>query len=126
MKGNVMIVDDDRDTLRVLGMGLERSGYTVYPASNWDEIEDLIKENKHKFQPFDVIILDLMMPVHSGFDTFKMLKEVLIGIPPVVMLTAKNSMDAALEASDLGIKKFVTKPVSIKHLVGVLEELIAG
>ncbi len=55
--------------------------------------------------PFDVIVLDLMMPDRSGFDIYRALQTRLVGMPPVIMLSAVTGMQQRIDARDLGDHK---------------------
>jgi len=122
--GTILVIDDDPDTLTMLKIALERVGHKVYTANSWGQVEALVDQYGHKFQPFDLIVLDLMMPEFSGFDVYEMLKERLLTMPPTVIFSEKKTLEAAVEASDLGINKYITKTSPLPRLFEVINELL--
>jgi DNA-binding response OmpR family regulator len=113
----ILIVDDDLDTLVLLRMVLKREGFEVVSASRWDEVSDRIKQANDTRQPFDLFILDIMMPERSGFDIYRSLQIVLERMPPVIFLSAKYSMEDMIRASDLGAAKYLVKPTTSEKLI---------
>jgi len=63
----ILTIDDDLDTLGLIRMVLKRAGFEVNSASRWDEVLERVNAAKDNRQPFDLIILDIMMPERSGF-----------------------------------------------------------
>lgn len=106
----LLIVDDDPVNRMVLGGILKLHQYQVTEASSGQQALDWLGK-----QPFDLIILDVMMPLLSGFETCKKLR---ITYPleqlPVIFLTAKNMDDDLLKSFAAGGNDFLTKPVA-KH-----------
>ncbi len=117
----LLVVDDERDTLTLLRMTLERAGYEVITAASGQEAISLMEKQS---QRFDLIILDLMMPVHSGFDV---LQAVRVGMrtPPVIVLSAKSSFDDQLKAREMGAIDYLTKPTNRKTLLSAVENALA-
>ncbi len=113
----ILSIDDDLDTLGLIRMVLKRAGYEVTTASRWEEIKERVTVAKDNRQPFDLIILDIMMPERSGFDIFRALEAILERMPPVIFLSAKYSMEDMLRASDMGAAKYLVKPTTPDKLL---------
>jgi len=121
---NVLIVEDDFGARTIAKTILSSAGYQVAEAANGQEALDIIAEQK-----FDAIVLDLMMPVMSGYDVVVRLKQQ----PetqniPVIMLTAKGEDEDILTGyRDFACDYYITKPFTSGQLIQgvklVLDEL---
>lgn len=121
----VLVIDDDLETLRLLKMALERSGFSVMTAASWDDVSAHVDATYRNDRPFDVIVLDLMMPDRSGFDIYRSLQTRLVGMPPVIMLSAVTGMQQRIDARDLGVTKYLTKPTTPSKLIETIREVVA-
>jgi DNA-binding response OmpR family regulator len=113
----ILTIDDDLDTVGLIRMVLKRAGFEVSTASRWEEVQERIAQAKEDRQPYDLIILDIMMPDKSGFDIFRSLQSTLDRMPPVIFLSAKYSMEDMILASDLGAAKYLVKPTTPDKLL---------
>jgi DNA-binding response OmpR family regulator len=109
----VLLVDDERDLVELIGMNLQRNGYEVVSAH--DGATGLELARKHR--P-DMLILDVMMPGLSGRDVTMALKQdpATAGIP-ILMLTAKTEETDIIVGLSMGADDYVTKPFSMKVLL---------
>jgi DNA-binding response OmpR family regulator len=123
-RDHVLVIDDEEITLDLLRIALEKEHFKVSVAKNWAEVMDCVKDCYGEKQKFDAIILDLMMPERSGFDMLRSLQVVMHPIPPVIVLSAVTDVRSQLEASDLGVAKYITKPTSPHILVQCLREVM--
>ena len=110
--GQIMVVDDDPDTVWILVRYLRREGFAAIEARSGAECLRLAKD-----YPVDVILLDLMMPGMDGFAVCRALKE----NPgtaeiPIILLTARDDVDARAEGIQLGVSDFLVKPVFRRQL----------
>ncbi len=121
----ILVVDDDPDTVNLLRIVLQKKGYRVTTATTWDEIVDRLRMTEELKEPIDLVILDIMMPVRSGFDVYLVLQVVLHPMPPVIFLSAKCSMDDMVKASELGAAKYLTKPTTPEKLVTTVEGVLS-
>ena len=121
----VLVIDDQYETLDLLKLALEKNGYTVLTAANWEEAVYLVERTNNLKRKIDVILLDLMMPGRSGFDIYRALEVVLVPLPPVIMLSAVTGIDQQLQARELGITKYITKPTTPAKLVAAIKEVLA-
>ncbi|MFN2150897.1 MAG: response regulator transcription factor [Anaerolineales bacterium] len=123
-KDLVLVIDDDLETLRLLKMALERANFSVLTAANWEDVFDRVQLTYANNSPIDVVVLDLMMPGRSGFDIYRSLQRELVTMPPVIMLTAVTGMQQRIDARDLGVTKYLTKPTTPSKLVETLKEVL--
>ena len=107
-----MVVDDDQDTVAILGRHLQREGFVPIEVTSGAECLKLLQIHE-----VDVILLDLMMPDMDGFQVVKALKnnpdtaEI-----PIIMITARDDLDARAEGMRLGGSDFLAKPVFRRQL----------
>lgn len=114
MNHKILIVDDENDICELIEMCLHSNGFDNTKIAN-DGKSAL--EIAKKWQP-DLILLDLMLPIMSGEEVCKALKENEITENiPIIMLTAKSSERDIIEGLDIGANDYVTKPFSNKILV---------
>jgi DNA-binding response OmpR family regulator len=121
-KPTILIIDDDMDTLELLRIELETAGYKALTATSWDEARDCIDNAFENKLAINIIILDLMMPVHSGFDVLRFLPVVMDPVPPVIVLSAMTSLEDNIKAREMGAMKFLTKPTKRKALLDAVKE----
>ncbi|HVA84510.1 MAG TPA: response regulator [Candidatus Binataceae bacterium] len=108
----IMVVDDDADTVSILARHLQREGFVAIEAASGAECIKLAREH-----PVDVILLDLMMPEMDGFQVCRKLKEnPSTADIPVIMVTARDDLDARAEGMRLGVSDFLAKPVFRRQL----------
>ena len=124
MKFHILVIDDNAKTLDVLKLALERAGFRVSTASSWETVEDKIKIGYRIKDPFDLIVLDLMMPNRSGFDILRTLHVILVPMPPVIVLSAITDVKKKVEARDMGVAKYLTKPTTPDRLVKAIKDVL--
>jgi DNA-binding response OmpR family regulator len=109
---HILVVDDDPDTVAILARHLQREGFVALQAVSGAECLRLAREN-----PVDVILLDLMMPEMDGFAVCRKLKDdAATAEIPVIMITARDDLDARAEGMRLGVSDFLAKPVFRRQL----------
>lgn len=109
-ENRVLIVDDDKNSLRFLELELQHEGYTVEKA--YDGRTGLLKATQEEF---DLILLDIMLPFLSGMEILHRLR--LVADTPVIMLTAKDEVTDKVTGLDSGADDYVTKPFAIEELL---------
>lgn len=109
-KAKVLVIEDEDNIRRLLKYDLRQLGCTVDSASNGEEGLD-----KSLSGDYDVLIVDWMLPKMSGIDIVKRFRDHnKKGI--VIMLTAKNNEEDLLDAFEVGVDDYVTKPFSPREL----------
>jgi two-component system cell cycle response regulator CtrA len=124
MKYHVLVIDDNAKTLEVLKLALERAGFRATTADSWEEVEQKIKFGYQEKDPFDVVVLDLMIPERTGFDILKSLQVALVPMPPVIVLSAITDVKKKVEARDLGVAKYLTKPTTPDRLIKAIRNVL--
>lgn len=104
---SVLVADDDPVTRLMLTGSLERQGHLVRTAENGAEALDLIRA-----EPFDVVLLDVLMPQTDGYGVLEQLKaDPDLRHIPVVMVTSVDDMDSAVRCIELGADDYLSKPI---------------
>lgn len=121
MAEKILIVDDDVETLRLVGLMLQRQGYEILAAENGTQaITSAKKENP------DLIVLDVMMPDMDGYQvTHELRKNPGTALTPILMFTAKSQVDDKVAGYDAGVDDYLTKPVHPAELVAHIKALLS-
>ena len=114
----VLLVEDERALAETIRRGLQNEGFVVDVAQDGITGQWLATEN-----PYDVIILDIMLPRRNGYDVLRNIRELLIWTP-ALMLTAKDGEYDQTDAFELGADDYLTKPFSFIVLVARLRALV--
>ena len=120
MPGRILIVDDDVDTLRLVGMMLETEGFDIVAAKNGKRAIELARSEIP-----DLIILDVMMPELDGYAVTSQLRTepATRGIP-ILIFTAKAGYDDKMLGLELGADAYLTKPISTRELIANVNQLL--
>ena len=120
MPEKILIVDDDMETLRLVGMMLQRQGYEIAAANTGE----LALETAVKVKP-SLIILDVVMPGMDGYQIARELrKNPLCTHIPILMFTAKNQMGDKIAGYGAGADDYLTKPVHPAELNAHVKALL--
>ena len=104
--GRILIVDDTQATRELLSRRLEREGHTIVEAENGRSALDRIAA-----EPFDLVLLDMMMPDINGYEVLTQLKaDVSFRHIPVIILSAFDEIDSAVRCIEAGAEDYLTKP----------------
>ena len=114
----ILIVEDEEAILMALEDNLRMEGYEVENAMDGEEGLSMAKE-----RPFDLIILDIMLPRMDGFEVCKRLRQAGC-IIPILMLTAKSQEIDKVLGLELGADDYVTKPFSPRELLARVKALL--
>jgi DNA-binding response OmpR family regulator len=114
----ILVVEDDNAILRGLTDNLRYEGYDVVPVRNGDEGLRVILEEEP-----DLVILDIMLPVLSGFDVCRRARKE-GKMMPILMLTARGQEVDRVMGLDLGADDYVTKPFSVPELLARVRALL--
>jgi DNA-binding response OmpR family regulator len=115
----ILVVDDELDTLGLIKLTLQTAGYQVQTAPGGQEALRLIRE-----QPFDVVILDIMMPDISGFDVMRQLNDDPTPPPPVIFLTARSDEEDKEIGLSLGVTHYLLKPITRGGLLDAINQAL--
>ncbi|HTK82241.1 MAG TPA: response regulator transcription factor [Bacteroidota bacterium] len=114
----VLIVEDEKKVAKFIQQGLEEEHYTVTVANDGQQGETLATTDK-----FDLIILDILLPKKDGISVLKAIRAARNNTP-VLMLTAKSSIENKVEGLDSGADDYLTKPFSISELLARIRSLL--
>ncbi|EGW41153.1 response regulator transcription factor [Desulfosporosinus sp. OT] len=106
----ILLVDDEKKIITVLKAYLQQEGFQVTTALNGLIALTLFKEN-----PYDLIILDLMLPGMSGIEICREIRKV--SSVPIIMLTAKIEEEDRIQGLGIGADDYITKPFSPREVV---------
>jgi len=115
----ILVVDDERDFLKIISSRIESWGYKVISASSGSEAITLIKDRKP-----DIVILDYMMPEMDGIATLKKIRHIDKKLP-VIMFTAYPNEKTIKGAENLGVVAFIPKLSMFSDTQEALKEAIA-
>ncbi|MDD5513300.1 MAG: response regulator [Candidatus Omnitrophica bacterium] len=120
MKEKILIVDDEKDIVKMLDYNLKKDGYRVISASDGEDALDLAGR-EHP----DLIVLDLMLPGLDGLEVCKTLKkEGKTASIPIIMLTAKTQESDKVIGLELGADDYMTKPFSPRELLARIKAVL--
>ncbi|HEX5109910.1 MAG TPA: SpoIIE family protein phosphatase [Vicinamibacterales bacterium] len=108
----IVVIEDDASIRRGLADSLRKQSYDVLTAADGEEGCRLVRDN-----PPDLVILDLMLPGMSGYDVCRELRGHGLATP-ILMLTAQSHEADRVQGFDSGADDYVTKPFSIRELIG--------
>ena len=115
---NVLVVDDEPVLAELVSMALRYEGWDIATAGDGATAISLAREN-----PPDVVVLDVMLPDMSGLDVLHRLREQIPGLP-LLLLTAKDSVEDRIAGLTAGGDDYVTKPFSLEEVVLRLRALL--
>lgn len=121
MAEKILIVDDDLETLRLVGLMLQRQGYQIVAASNGALALQMVQTEKP-----DLILLDLMMPDIDGYEVTRQVRsDPALGHTPILMFTARSLMDDKVAGYEAGANDYLTKPTHPVELTAKIKSLLA-
>lgn len=121
MAEKILIIDDDVDTLKLVGLMLQKQGYQIVAANNgFQGLAQAESENP------DLILLDVMMPEMDGYEVAKRLRANPLTVnTPILMFTAKTQLDDKVTGFEAGADDYLTKPTHPSELIAHVKALLA-
>jgi len=107
----ILLVEDNEGIANFLKKGLKEESYSVDHTVNGTEALYLVETNQ-----YDLMILDVMLPGHNGFEVCQILRNKKIYIP-IIMLTAKDTISDKVTGLNYGADDYLTKPFSFEELL---------
>jgi two-component system, OmpR family, alkaline phosphatase synthesis response regulator PhoP len=117
-RARILLVEDEGNLRRILSDLLKSDGYTVQSSGDGLEAQELAMT-----QPFDLIILDVMLPSRNGFDVCRHLRKSGVNIP-ILMLTARTELNSKVQGFKSGSDDYLTKPFETPELQARVEALL--
>ena len=115
---NILLIEDEKKVASFIKKGLEEEHYVVEVC--YDGEDGLYKSEVNKY---DLIILDIMLPKKNGFEVIKEIRSQK-NVTPVIMLTAKDSIEEKIEGLDSGADDYLTKPFAFGELLARIRALL--
>jgi DNA-binding response OmpR family regulator len=115
----ILVVEDDRKVASFIRKGLEEEGHAVEVAGDGAEAIERVADGS----PWDLVVLDVMLPKRDGFSVLKTLRE--DGLTaPVLMLTARDAVGDRVTGLDLGADDYLTKPFAFEEFLARVRALL--
>ncbi len=114
----VLLVEDDNRIANFVAKGLRENSYAVDIASDGDEAIYMASINS-----YDIFILDINLPKKDGFDVCNELRKS-GNKKPIIMLTARDTIDDRISGLDIGADDYLTKPFEFRELLARLRALL--
>ena len=121
MPEKILLVDDDMDTLRLVGLMLQRQGYEVRVASSGQQALGMVQAEMP-----DLILLDIMMPEMDGYEVARRLRsDPATSEIPIIMFTAKTQVDDKVMGFEAGADDYLTKPTQPRELFAHMKAVLS-
>jgi DNA-binding response OmpR family regulator len=115
----ILVVEDERKVASFIRQGLEEEGHVVEVARDGAAALDLLLDST----PYDLVVLDVMLPKRDGLDVLKTLRA--RGVrTPVLILTARDAVADKVAGLDLGADDYLTKPFAFEELLARVRALL--
>lgn len=115
---NILIAEDEENLLNLYKIRLDKRGYNVILANNGKEAIDIIYKGG-----VDLAILDVMLPIYSGFEVLETIRRLQLEIP-VIMATSMGQLSDKKEGFSLGADDYLVKPFDFDELLMRIEAII--
>lgn len=122
---HVLLTEDNELNMEIAEFVLQNEGAVVTKAWNGQKAVDIFRKNRPG--EFDVILMDIMMPVMNGYEAAKMIRSLDredAKVIPIVAMTANAFTEDKMRAKEAGMDEHIAKPVDGKLLVKVINELV--
>ena len=120
--GSILVVDDGAMNRRVLTLALEREGHHVEEAHDGREALELLAH-----RPFDVVLLDLIMPEMDGYATLEAIKaDDALRHLPVIVISGVDELDSVVRCIEMGATDYLSKPFNASLLRARVNASLAG
>ena len=116
----ILVVEDEEAIAKGLRFNFEREGYQVDVAGDGPTALELYESAQ---PPIDLVVLDLMLPMMSGYEICRTLRRLDTEIP-VLALTARTLSEDKIQAFDCGVDQYMTKPFSLPELLSRVRNLL--
>jgi two-component system alkaline phosphatase synthesis response regulator PhoP len=113
MGQRILVVDDDKEIVRILRAYLEKAGYTVLMAYNGETALHILRSDRP-----DLVVLDLMLPDRDGRDITRIVRaDEALAATPIIMLTARVESDDKIAGLNIGADDYIPKPFNPHEVV---------
>ena len=122
---HILLAEDNELNMEIAEFMLQNEGAAVTKAWNGQEAVELFQKSEPG--EFDVILMDIMMPVMNGYEATKMIRTLDrkdAKVVPIIAMTANAFTEDRIRAKEAGMNEHIAKPVDVKLLVKVIHELV--
>lgn len=120
MAQRILVVDDDKQIVRLVQSYLDKAGYSTLTAFDGDDAMHVIRRERP-----DLIVLDLMLPKHDGYEIAKWLRaDQALAATPILMLTARIEDGDKILGLELGADDYLTKPFNPREVVARVRAIL--
>ena len=120
-KKSVLLVEDDPILRKLVAGYLKLLDLEVFEAPDGRKAMDTLKE-----RPFDLIVLDLMLPESSGYDVLEFLRSSGVTQTPVLMMSARSLPEDRAQAEELGARLYLIKPFTRADFTKAVRSVMEG
>jgi two-component system alkaline phosphatase synthesis response regulator PhoP len=112
-KGHILVVDDDKDVVRLMRGYLEQAGYNVLVAYNGETALNMLRRERP-----DLLLLDLLLPDRDGWEITRAVRnDPIVAGTPIIVLTARVADEDKIIGLEIGADDYVTKPYNPREVV---------
>lgn len=122
MNHSVLLIDDDVELVEMLKEYLEQEGFTIQTAHDGALGAQMVQQYENNHAPFDIVVLDVMMPKLNGIDALKRIRQT--SQVPVIMLTARGDNTDRILGLELGADDYVPKPSTPREIVARIRAIL--
>ena len=115
----ILIGEDNTLALRTLTIVLERDGFVAESADDGNKALDYLQKNT-----YDLIVVDIHLPFHSGLEVIRHLRTDLKKDTPVIVLSAFSDPQMQKQAGEMGINGYIVKPFNPTDLVNTIKSIL--
>ena len=115
----ILICEDNKLALKTISVVLKREGYESVTAENGNDAINLLKDNL-----YDMVIVDIHLPYHSGLELVEFMRSDLKLDTPVIIVTAFSDLQMQRQAAGLGIDGYIVKPFNPMDLVKKIKTIL--
>ncbi|GFK94075.1 Transcriptional regulatory protein ZraR [Fundidesulfovibrio magnetotacticus] len=112
----ILVVDDERDYNETIVKRLARRGFLPQSAFSGQQALEALGRD-----PFDVVLLDILMPGMDGIETLREIKKRFPG-PEVILLTGHASVESGVQGMSIGANAYLLKPVDFEELLAAIDQ----
>lgn len=120
---SILLVDDEVELTELLGRALKREGHAVDIAYDGETALKMIQQHQKDAAPYELLILDWMLPKQSGVEVCQTLRSQ-GDATPVLFLTAQDTLDARVQGLDAGADDYLVKPFELRELLARVRALL--
>jgi len=115
----ILICEDNKLAMKTLSVILEREGFTINTATDGNEAIELLKK-----KTYDMLLVDIHLPYHSGLELIRYLRSDLGKKTPVLIVTAFSDPIMQKQAGELGIDGYIVKPFNPADIIQQIRSIL--